>query len=225
MTRQARVALGAGRTGLASGNQDSHRTATQAGRLARALPALICLPLLFGSCAAWAQSTQFRLEDIRAAWRAVESTTVIGQDRLSDPVSALATYLQKQEDVGHGADGENHSPVRGYVRQGELDAPTLIKADSPHERAGEALDDAHAALADFVSAIGSGEPAIRMAQAGAPAKKAKAVAKAAPADAEATFVGQQVCMGCHASHAATFERTIMGRIFKNPRNAQEKGGC
>jgi len=42
---------------------------------------------------------------------------------------------------------------------------------------------------------------------------------------EATYVGDKVCLGCHTTLAASFERTLMGRIFKHPRNAQEKIGC
>ena len=44
--------------------------------------------------------------------------------------------------------------------------------------------------------------------------------------ADATYVGSEACMECHADATAEFERTLMGRIFmKNPRNHQEKQGC
>src|SRR5262249_3263107 len=39
------------------------------------------------------------------------------------------------------------------------------------------------------------------------------------------FVGTQVCLGCHAAQAALFNATLMGKIFRNPRNALEAGGC
>jgi len=45
------------------------------------------------------------------------------------------------------------------------------------------------------------------------------------AEGEATFVGAQVCMGCHVAQAAAFNQTQMGRVFRNPRNAQERANC
>jgi DmsE family decaheme c-type cytochrome len=43
---------------------------------------------------------------------------------------------------------------------------------------------------------------------------------------DATYVGSDVCMGCHADQFEKFEKTMMGRIFlKNPRNSLEKLGC
>lgn len=45
-------------------------------------------------------------------------------------------------------------------------------------------------------------------------------------DPNATYVGSQVCMGCHADKAAQLSRTRMGHVFlKTPRTAQEKLGC
>ncbi|HXW23253.1 MAG TPA: DmsE family decaheme c-type cytochrome [Xanthobacteraceae bacterium] len=45
------------------------------------------------------------------------------------------------------------------------------------------------------------------------------------AEGEATYVGSQVCMGCHVAQTAAFNQTLMGRVFRNPRNAQERGNC
>jgi len=45
-------------------------------------------------------------------------------------------------------------------------------------------------------------------------------------DPNATYVGSQVCMGCHFDKAEQFGKTPMGRVFlQNPRTAQEKLGC
>ena len=224
MTSQARVEPGPSRVGWESGKLDSKRIATRAG-FASALPALVRLPLLIASNA-FAQSTQFRLEDIRAAWRAVGVAPLSSGRDLNDPVSALAAYIRKQEHIGHGVgDGEeNHLAPARYVRHGQVDAPMPIKADLPHERSGEPPDDAHAALADFVRGINSGEPAVKFAQANAPAKKAKAAVKAAPVDGQATLVGSQACLGCHASHRRRRSiSTIMGRIFTQ--SAQRAGSA
>jgi DmsE family decaheme c-type cytochrome len=46
------------------------------------------------------------------------------------------------------------------------------------------------------------------------------------AHANATYVGSQVCLGCHLVETEHFEKTLMGRIFlQNPRTSQEKLGC
>jgi DmsE family decaheme c-type cytochrome len=46
------------------------------------------------------------------------------------------------------------------------------------------------------------------------------------AHANATYVGSQVCLGCHLVETEHFEKTLMGRIFlQNPRTSQERLGC
>ena len=110
-------------------------------------------------------------------------------------------------------------PLLDYVEQLEAARPKLTAA-SREGHAG-ARDDVVSSLMEFAREIEPRTPNIQMAAAAKAVKSAPKIA----ADAEATFVGSQVCMGCHASHAAAFNLTIMGRIFRNPRNAQEKGGC
>jgi DmsE family decaheme c-type cytochrome len=73
-------------------------------------------------------------------------------------------------------------------------------------------------LRDFAERIGSDAPPIVLAK----GEKAKTVVKA---EGEATFVGSQVCLGCHVAQAAAFNQTLMGRVFRNPRNAQERANC
>jgi DmsE family decaheme c-type cytochrome len=53
-------------------------------------------------------------------------------------------------------------------------------------------------------------------QAPAPAAPAAPAVKALPAKApvEATYVGMKTCLGCHATQAASFGETLMGRIGK-----------
>jgi DmsE family decaheme c-type cytochrome len=67
-------------------------------------------------------------------------------------------------------------------------------------------DNAVDALKDFLRGNGSPAPA-----APAPVPTGKPVGPVV----EATFVGQKVCMTCHASHAESFSKTLMGRIGKN----------
>jgi DmsE family decaheme c-type cytochrome len=79
-------------------------------------------------------------------------------------------------------------------------------------------DRAYIDLRDFAERIGTDAPPVVLAK----GEKAKTVIKA---EGEATFVGSQVCLGCHVSQAAAFNQTLMGRVFRNPRNAQERANC
>jgi len=187
------------------------------------LLALACLPVLAWS--AWPQSTSFRVEDIRAALDESNRAAASGENTTNDPVAALANYTAALP-AGHpavrglGASDGGAQPLLDYVEQREAGRPKLISATPPHGAAGE-RDNVVSNLMEFAREIAPGTPVIQLAAA---AKAVKAAPKVA-ADAEATFVGSQVCMGCHASHAAAFNLTVMGRLFRNPRNAQEKGGC
>ena len=83
---------------------------------------------------------------------------------------------------------------------------------------GSAADDRiYTDLRDFAERVGDRAPVVL-----AKGEKAKTVVKA---EGEATFVGSQVCLGCHVAQAAAFNQTLMGRVFRNPRNAQERANC
>lgn len=181
--------------------------------------ALVCLPVLAWS--AWPQSSSFRVEDIRAALDESNRAAAAG----NDPVAALANYTASLPDghpAVHGMDaGEGgHQPLLDFVEQFEAGRPKPVSAASAHHDAG-ARDSVLANLMEFAREIAPGTPNIQLAAAAKVVKSAPKIA----ADAEATFVGSQVCLGCHTTQAASFNLTVMGRIFRNPRNAQEKGGC
>lgn len=225
MTIQARVNVAAESNGLSSEPKPSRTRLVRA-----ALCALICLPVL--ASAAWSQSTQFRTEHVRAALN--EANRISQQPSgANDPVSALANFVDVRAEpgqlpaghppIGHRASGhdENNSPLLDFVQQLDSTQPKLIGIGQPHGQPSAARDDAYAALMEFAREI---EPRMPNIQLAAVAKAGKSAPKIA-ADAEASFVGSQACMGCHATHAASFNLTVMGRIFRNPRNAQEKGGC
>ncbi len=99
-------------------------------------------------------------------------------------------------------------------------APTPDANPSPRfGTVGSAADDrAYMDLRDFAERIGAATPPVVLAK----VEKAKTVVKA---EGEATYVGAQVCMGCHVAQAAAFNQTMMGRVFRNPRNAQERANC
>lgn len=242
MKSQNWLRLVAGRIGRATSKPNKGRTDGSQTRLTRtALCALVCLPVLVAASSAWTQSSQFSWADVRTtllkADQAAPSTGREGQD---DTVSALAEFaksLPESDDARGNAPADPANQDRAYrslldyVQQIGGEQPKLISADQP-KATGAALpaghpalgrDDVYSTLMEFAQQVAPGEPVIKVAE----AKKAKAVKRVAKeaAEPEATYVGAQVCMGCHATHAASFGQTVMGRIFKNPRTAQEKGGC
>jgi len=133
-------------------------------------------------------------------------------------------------------DGETYSALRNFVQQIGADQSVPLGGDGSAHHSAPASDEAYLALRDFVREIGGDDSApaesnrLLFAEAvqsktAQPAKKAVKPAK--PINPEdATYVGSQVCTGCHANQSARFGQTVMGKIFlKNPRNAQEKAGC
>ncbi len=85
----------------------------------------------------------------------------------------------------------------------------LPKSNLPTVKVAEA-DNAVDALKDFLSR-NSSPPA-----AGAPPAPAPAPVPVKPSRpvADAHFMGDKVCMTCHASHAKSFSKTLMGRIWR-----------
>jgi DmsE family decaheme c-type cytochrome len=144
----------------------------------------------------------------------------------SDPVSALADYVKASSGgrSPHGTDAQNaNHALLDYTQPLDAERPQLISAEQPAHGLGG--DGTFSALVEFVGQLHARDPDLKLAEAKAkPAKITKVPAKIA-GDDEATFVGAQVCLGCHTTQAAAFNQTIMGRIFRNPRNAQERGGC
>jgi len=178
----------------------------------------LSVPLFLATTAAWSQS-DLRFEAMRAALKGDAFASAVAPS--DDPITALAAYLRdssaRRSPHGNSVDAQLDDEL-----QLDSERPQLISADHPTQ----ALpgDAAVAALAAFATQLGERDPALRLAQVKAKATRSKAPEKIT-ADADATFVGSQVCLGCHTSQAALFNQTIMGRIFRNPRNAQERGGC
>lgn len=192
-------------------------------RLARAaLWTFACLLVLAAS--AWAQSTSFRVEDIRAALNESNRAAAASESGLAtDPVAALANYTARLP-AGHPpvrdreAHDSGYQPLLDYVEQLEAGRPMVIAAQ-PHGRA-DTRDDVYSNLREFAREIAP-QPNIQLAAA---TKAVKAAPKVA-VDAEATFVGSQVCMGCHASQASAFAQTLMGRIARTQKGKMECESC
>jgi len=88
-------------------------------------------------------------------------------------------------------------------------------ADLRAYAAGLGSDQAHARKSDEIQVAEAAPKA---------AKATPKVVKATPA-AEAMIVGSKVCLGCHATQAAAFSETIMGRINKKTPGKFECENC
>jgi DmsE family decaheme c-type cytochrome len=166
------------------------------GRTTLILTGLICSLLAGFARPTSAENARFSVADVRAALGgSAEQARLSG----SQPSSASRD--------------ETYSALLAFAEQVQAETSPPQSARPAH------IGDAgFAALTEFAKQVGPKLPIVRVA-----ANKSAAVAKAEPA--EATNVGSQVCMKCHVVQAASFGVTLMGKIFRNPRNAQEKGGC
>jgi len=128
-------------------------------------------------------------------------------------------------DSGHGG---IYSALSDYVQQIAGEPAGGIVAEDPRNYSPIA-DDTYSALRDFVEQIDvrAGPTRLAAAEQPKPAKPAKKAAKAAKSinPDDATYVGPQVCMTCHVKQVTAFNNTVMGKIFRNPRNAQERASC
>jgi DmsE family decaheme c-type cytochrome len=90
-----------------------------------------------------------------------------------------------------------------------------LGAARPVQRQGRqqfAADSAYDALQEFLK--GNAEPSAAPPKAAPAPSAAPAKVKGGRAPVEATFVGEKVCATCHAGHAESFSKTLMGRIGK-----------
>jgi DmsE family decaheme c-type cytochrome len=182
--------------------------------------------------AARAQGPTLRVAELRTALLGIDQSTASPHAGRNDAVAALVDYAKALPDPdgqpgasgrqAHGQAGHDmvYADLRDYVQTIDGARPVLINAQAPQGRSSAAHDDAYAALIDYAQRIAPGEPQIKLAK----AEKTKSAVKATPGGG-ATYVGSQACLACHAVQAAAFGWTVMGRVFKNPRNAQERGGC
>jgi DmsE family decaheme c-type cytochrome len=153
-----------------------------------------------------AEAPPFNIEQVRAAVLGsaeADKSGAVGMPAASIPVGA---ELPKTHPA---VEDEAYSALLAFAQQVSGEQPQSARAD----------DDAFSILSQFAQQVGPGQVPVRLAK----VAKAPVAVKAEPA--EATYVGQQVCLGCHAVQAASFGMTLMGRIFRNPRNVQERGGC
>ena len=135
--------------------------------------------------------------------------------RDNDAFSALASFAQTAS-VQSKTSGEKATTSRptDEAIYGELsEFAQRVGAKRPVAREARVqlaeADNAVDALKDFLHGNGTPAPVAPQAPVARPAK-----ARPAGPEVEAHFVGEKVCATCHAGHAESFSKTLMGRIGK-----------
>jgi DmsE family decaheme c-type cytochrome len=116
-------------------------------------------------------------------------------------ISAETNASGAKATVSRQTDDAIYAELNEFAQRVGAKRPAAREARVQLAEADNAVD----ALKDFLRGNGAPAPA---------APVAPARAKPAGPPVEATFVGQKVCMTCHASHAESFSKTLMGRIGK-----------
>jgi DmsE family decaheme c-type cytochrome len=143
--------------------------------------------------------------------------------RDDDSFSALEGFAKTISSGSKGASAKDTASKPSVSKPSQTDDAVFaeltefakrIGVDRPvsrEKRQQFAADSAYEALQEFLK--GSSTPAPQAKPAPAPAATPAKTKGGDPV--EATFVGEKVCMTCHAGHAESFSKTLMGRIGKN----------
>jgi DmsE family decaheme c-type cytochrome len=168
------------------------------------------------------------------------------QPNFRDPHAGLPDFIQQIEPIqprlvaakqsrfhAQGSyHGDDYAALSDFVQQIESERPATT--DQPAQNYTRIDDDAYSALRDFVQQVATDEPRpaqtdrIRLAAAEQPkaARPAKSKAVKTPQNPEdAHVVGSQACLTCHASQAAAFAQTLMGKIGKVRKGTMECENC
>ena len=151
----------------------------------------------------------------RSSPKAPSSPIPTSAQRDDDAFSALAGFAQRLA-TGSKASGEKaaksvqaddpiYSELAEFAQRVGAKRPVAREARLQLAEADNAVD----ALKDFLRGNAAQSTDTPKAPVAPPAKATRV---AVPV--EATFVGEKVCMTCHATHAAEFSKTLMGRIGK-----------
>jgi len=155
----------------------------------------------------------FASSDLAHAFDAISLASVNKAFETTGP--AHTTRVSMQGDAAIAA-------LREFVQGLSSGQAVNAAADKPDDyadlrayAAGLGSDQAHARKSDEIQVAEAAPKA---------AKATPKVVKATPA-AEAMIVGSKVCLGCHATQAAAFSETIMGRINKKTPGKFECENC
>jgi len=125
-------------------------------------------------------------------------------------LSQFATTIAAEPKAARNRGPESRQAEQGIYQELAEFARSVgaAKPASDQPRVKVAADSAFDALKEFMSK--SAPPA------GSPPAAAPAPVQVAPSRAgvDAHFMGDKTCMTCHASHAESFSKTLMGRIWK-----------
>ena len=168
--------------------------------------------------------------------KAQEALTVAGINAtlrgLPPPISSTEPSQSRQQDAAD----PTVSALKSFAQQITVAAPHPVAAKAAGNADHQTGDQTYAALREFAEDIGTSQPEpvkkpMKLADAdnlmdwltqpnhGATTRpavmppKTKA-AKGAGKPVEAHFVGDKVCLGCHSTQAAEFQKTLMGRISR-----------
>ncbi len=147
------------------------------------------------------------------------------------------------------ADDEALSALSSYVQSAEAEAPEVANSESTDNPQQQFKDGAILALLAYAQGMGAAQPKlmaapVKLAEADnafdalrdflqkgatpqpAPPKTPAASAPKQPSQPiEATYVGEKVCLTCHATQAAAFDNTLMGRIAHTQKGKLDCESC
>jgi DmsE family decaheme c-type cytochrome len=118
----------------------------------------------------------------------------------SPAASVQTVSLQDAQDPHQQFDNETFAALRAYAQRVGADRPTV---SAPQLQVAEAES-----LFEFLQQKSAAQPN----SGAAPTPPKAAAPRRARPVIDATYVGEKVCMTCHAGHAAEFAKTLMGRI-------------
>jgi len=138
----------------------------------------------------------------------------------------LLLCLSQLANAGPDLSDSAVNALRGYAQLLNTEAPKLVQQEDSRIAVFSDLRDFAQRIGVDASSVQKGVDEGLSTYVKLAANKPKApAAAAASGEKEATYVGTQACLGCHANQAAKFNQTLMGKIFRNPRDVREKAGC
>ena len=160
------------------------------------------------------------------------------------PAWSAAANSEQSTQPQQSADDSAFSALTSFAQQIGADAPKPASAKTAESKFN---DQAYSELRDFAQRVGAGQPASiknepKLAEAkslfeflqqrgsssqpaAAPKKGPVAGGKHPSAPVEAHYIGAKVCLTCHTSQAAGFEKTLMGRIGKTQKGKFDCENC
>jgi DmsE family decaheme c-type cytochrome len=184
----------------------------------------ICRPLLYFTAAALILSASLALLPSAKAGNALPQAS--SQDEAVADLSSFAQQIKADPTAAaRRFDNEAFAALQDFAQQLGAAQPQSIKAlpklaeaDNIFDAITESLQGGQATPAPEVS-----KPVVKGKEAPKAVVKGKAVKAIAPG--VATYVDGKVCLGCHSSQAALFEKTLMGKIGKTKKGMFECQNC